>query len=531
MFFVFFSSLALGITGPLDKVADGLWRNKVPPIAVFSKEHDRGLDYASRLHAFDPLRLEGYQSITSDKLGNNGNISRCWWHASAGGEDYSYAIVEHSYVNALYRSLIVLQDWKQLEAHSFANGVFQQFDAGYKKAFKQLEPSSPFVEPYEQALDPSSIFISAPKAVSSALKSQSGQNSITLDELQKIVREGQKVPSDTTHVIIPWKRSYSSSETDKCPGLVRVFDFENETKIPDNFTIRSSHGKSKIVIKGEKIVTIGNNFLSNCRNLTGIDLSSLRNVTQIGNNFLNYDRFDGYSELTTLDLGPLSNVTQIGDRFLAGCERLMTLDLGPLSNVTQIGDRFLAGCERLMTLDLGPLSNVTQIGGSFLSGCRGLTTLDLGPLSKVIQVKEFFLDDCSGLTTLDLGPLSKVTQVKEFFLNDCSGLTTLDLGPLSNVTQIWERFLSGCSGLTTLDLSPLKSVTQIGDSFLSDCVSLTSLDLSPFSNVTSVGKDFLSGTTTLIRVPNQTMKRLIQAKNQGIPEDRFAITPSAPVTA
>jgi|GEM_PF-5505462 len=141
MFSVFLSGLMFGTVGPLTPVMDGLWRNDTPPIAVFSKEHEIGLNYARSLATFNPLKSEGYQSIKD--LQNS--ITSCWWHEKTSEEDYSHAIVEYKYENTLYRSLVVIQSWNQLKDTTFANGVIQQFSKGYKKAFNSVGslPSEP----------------------------------------------------------------------------------------------------------------------------------------------------------------------------------------------------------------------------------------------------------------------------------------------------------------------------------------------------------------------------------------------------
>ena len=45
---------------------------------------------------------------------------------------------------------------------------------------------------------------------------------------------------------------------------------------------------------------------------------------------------------------------------------LQSLDLSPLRSVTRIGDEFLGGCSNLTSIDLRVLCNVRRIGGRCL---------------------------------------------------------------------------------------------------------------------------------------------------------------------
>jgi hypothetical protein len=62
----------------------------------------------------------------------------------------------------------------------------------------------------------------------------------------------------------------------------------------------------------------------------------------------------------------------IGGNFLFNCANISSLDLTSLSNITQIGDFFLSNCSNITSLDLTHLSNLTQIGIFFLYGCSNI---------------------------------------------------------------------------------------------------------------------------------------------------------------
>ena len=126
-------------------------------------------------------------------------------------------------------------------------------------------------------------------------------------------------------------------------------------------------------------------------------------------------RFSSLFSLTSIDLSGLRNVTQVGAWFLHTCINLTTLDLSALSNVTQVGQGFLFGCKSLTTLDISPLRDVTQVGAGFLWICSSLTTLDLSPLSNVTYISSafggtHFAADCTSLTSIYLSGCSSVVS-------------------------------------------------------------------------------------------------------------------------
>jgi hypothetical protein len=191
-----------------------------------------------------------------------------------------------------------------------------------------------------------------------------------------------------------------------------------------------------------------------------------KRVTQIGDHFLEDITLDDQVILTSIDLSPLRNVNRIGNDFLSHCSRLTSVDLFPLQNVAHIGNNFLSSCSNLKSLDLTLLLNVSHVGDGFLTHCLSLPSIDLSALQNLTHIGDNFLNECSKLTSLDLSPLQKVTHIGDRFLSGCSKLTSLDLSPLQNVTHIGDRFLNRCSSLTSLDLSALQNVTHIGDRFL-----------------------------------------------------------------
>jgi hypothetical protein len=182
--------------------------------------------------------------------------------------------------------------------------------------------------------------------------------------------------------------------------------------------LRSSYLK---IIDNAGIQIIGEYFLWQSVNLINIDLL-LYDVTKIENFFLS-----NCENLTQINLSPLPKVTQIGNYFLAECINLTNIDLAPLSNVTQIEDGFLDQCIKLTNIDLSPLSNVTQIRNKFMVDCKNLTNINLSQLSNVVKIGKYFLTSCMGLKNINLTGISNATQIGESFLYECTNLHSIKI--------------------------------------------------------------------------------------------------------
>ncbi|MFN7710564.1 MAG: leucine-rich repeat domain-containing protein [Holosporales bacterium] len=217
------------------------------------------------------------------------------------------------------------------------------------------------------------------------------------------------------------------------------------------------------------------------------------NVTTIGHLFLaKHSQEINMDTLSELRLLGFQRVTLIGYNFLSNCRRLTTVDISSFRNVGHIGTNFLSGCSGLTSVDLSAFKNVTSIGSGFLSGCHSLSTVDLSEFSNVPQINNDFLRDCSSLASVNLSGFTNVTSIGDFFLRDCSDLTSVDLSALKNVTKIGWAFLFGCSGLTSVDLRVFRAVSVIDMGFLNKCSSLTSVDLTGLTKVNRIDPPFLA---------------------------------------
>eukprot|EP01060_Flectonema_neradi_P023196 TRINITY_DN313_c1_g1_i5.p1 TRINITY_DN313_c1_g1~~TRINITY_DN313_c1_g1_i5.p1 ORF type:complete len:189 (+),score=19.63 TRINITY_DN313_c1_g1_i5:39-605(+) len=118
------------------------------------------------------------------------------------------------------------------------------------------------------------------------------------------------------------------------------------TEIGDGFLKDCSNLKTIDFKQHINITRIGNNFLFECGSLTSIDLSSLGFMDETGSKFLADNLNNLPSSVRHLQCVNGSCCTTIGDDFLKQIPSLTTVDLSSLNNVTQVGDWFLGyGCK------------------------------------------------------------------------------------------------------------------------------------------------------------------------------------------
>jgi hypothetical protein len=201
-------------------------------------------------------------------------------------------------------------------------------------------------------------------------------------------------------------------------GKILIVDFGNATTIHDNFSVPPE--VRNLVIVGENITTVGNDFLDGCLGLASLVLSS--------------------------------TLKTVGDHFLDSCLSLTSIKLP--TNLTTVGSHFLSRCSGLTSLYLP--TTLTTVGKYFLSRCSGLTSLYLP--TTLTTVGKYFLYRCSGLTSLVLP--STLKTVDDYFLLGCYRLTSIKLP--TNLTTVGRNFLYHCLGLKSLILSQrLASILDI----------------------------------------------------------------------
>lgn len=154
-----------------------------------------------------------------------------------------------------------------------------------------------------------------------------------------------------------------------------------------------------------KIVTLGNNFMSDCINLHTNDLSLLF--------------FDSSTENTNVSL-------IIGDNFMFQCENLCHILFPKNMTITKAGKHFMSKCSNLHSIDLSPMSKITCIESCFLHACENLTTIDLKHLSNVKTIDKYFLFGCINLL-VDISYLKNVKHIESGFCGKCKKTTNIHI--------------------------------------------------------------------------------------------------------
>lgn len=250
-----------------------------------------------------------------------------------------------------------------------------------------------------------------------------------------------------------------------CPQTVGLTaDHEEEVAVggvPPDFLAFSTVSIVYLDTALSNVTTVGNGFLTSCRNLIELELAALSHVTSIGSGFL-----EGCVCIPSIDLTPLRKVSKVGDGFMSGCSSLERVDITPMGTLDTIGAKFFANCIALVdTVDISTLSNITHIGHSFLDGCTSLCLILLpDSFPNLSRVETRFMGSCSKLASVR--PRGN-TQPKEAESGSSGG--RVDLSPFSaSLHHIGTGFFAGCSsfGTTPIDLSPLVNLKTIPEDLL-----------------------------------------------------------------
>jgi len=130
------------------------------------------------------------------------------------------------------------------------------------------------------------------------------------------------------------------------------------------------------------------------RNIKHITLfRSKNNLLHVGNTKVSIKMYKGtnfFIDNVIVSYIKKYETGRIGDSFLTNCENLTTIDLSPFSNVTSIDNNFLDNCKKLTAAKLSSLSNVTSIGDDLLCS-TAIRTIDLSTLSNVTSIDYVFL--------------------------------------------------------------------------------------------------------------------------------------------
>ena len=239
---------------------------------------------------------------------------------------------------------------------------------------------------------------------------------------------------------------------------------------------------------------IGDNFLhgypTEFNNITEIDLRPLENVRSIGNGFMVCFR-----NLVSINTVLLPHLKSIGDNFMAECEKIRNLELLDLINLETIGRYFLLGCYELETIKLSSASglpNLQSIGGDFMAYCPKIQNIQLHNTCNLKTIGYNFMQECFELQNIEIPNLSKLESIEHSFAISCIKLTNIDLSSaskLSNLISIDRKFMYRCNELQYIRLLGLDNLKTIGMGFMSNCKKLIKIELTNVINLTTIVND------------------------------------------
>eukprot|EP00658_Telonema_sp_P-2_P044512 TRINITY_DN32415_c0_g1_i2.p1 TRINITY_DN32415_c0_g1~~TRINITY_DN32415_c0_g1_i2.p1 ORF type:complete len:181 (-),score=14.85 TRINITY_DN32415_c0_g1_i2:147-689(-) len=149
--------------------------------------------------------------------------------------------------------------------------------------------------------------------------------------------------------------SSSSAASDVYKRQVRSYGFLQQCSCLSTISLQPFEGVS----------AIPHAFLTQCSFLREIDLTPLLLQPQ------QHPPPSSSLPITPMTTTSVLLLHRVHSNCLSYCTRLKTINLSALRNVVQIGDNFLFGSLSLSEIDLKALGNVEVIGKRFLGDCVG----------------------------------------------------------------------------------------------------------------------------------------------------------------
>lgn len=240
--------------------------------------------------------------------------------------------------------------------------------------------------------------------------------------------------------------------------------FVNVTSIGDNFG--KGYPNLKSISADEHLISIGNNFLSECKSLIDVKLPG---IVEVGDNFLDY--CDSITEVT------FNKLVKFGKCFMKMCNSLTSVIIPKVTECPH--HNFLYGLKNLKYVDV---SSMVTVHTNFVRECFNLETI-ICPNIQNVGCYFLFYD-----TSLKSISLPNLINMGRHFMSGCSSLTTFVIP--NSVTFIRDYFLNNCTNLKTITIS--NNVDTIGDSFLLNCKGLKDLEIR--SPLVDIRESFLKGT-------------------------------------
>lgn len=219
---------------------------------------------------------------------------------------------------------------------------------------------------------------------------------------------------------------------------------------------------------GESVESLESNFISNCTNLTQLDLSNCKNLKEIGKNaFAN-------SYITSLTIP--SSVEVIKETAFKGSKALKEVLFEENSNLKTIEKYAFQQCTLLEKLILP--ASVEIIEQYALSGCNAINYLGLPAVEFNFTSDDFLaglFGSYNGSETLKTLEITGGTEISDLMFNNCYNIETVKIP--SSITKIGNYSFDRCSNLKEVIFEDVDSITSIGEYAFSQC-GITSFTIS-----------------------------------------------------
>lgn len=264
-------------------------------------------------------------------------------------------------------------------------------------------------------------------------------------------------------------------------------------------------------INGVSVTSIGDDALSKCRVLYGLEIpstvseigayafSNCINLTSVaipdGVEIINEGAFKGCQGLTNINIP--KSITDIRGRAFSRCGKLsITVDNGNSEYSSTDGVLFNKDKTTLIEYSKDKISpeyvipdSVTRIWSNAFSDCNNLTTIKLPDGIKSISYGAFYY--CSKLTDIEIP--NSVRSIDTLAFCTCDGLTRINIP--DGVTNIGRCAFLNCSSLT--DIKIPNSVTAIGEEAFAFCSVLSEITI-PYQVVNIGSRAFYTGSKNFV---------------------------------